>query len=221
MLKPKRKITKQEIKRDPFLETIDKLESNFEKNKRTFLNIFLGLIAAAFAINFIIKKQEQKNLDSKSALGIAIVAYDNSDYENAKFQFESIISEFNGTKAHDISNFYLGRIHFEKNEFVKSKSFLNAFIKSGDLQNFYIGALKMLTHIALQNDEHEKAISMLDNGISKTSKINSIEIKLIKTLVLKDKGNINEAKSLINEIITEEKLPRHLKQKSEEIIGMM
>ncbi len=203
------------------METIDKLESNFEKNKKTFLNIFLGLIATAMVINFLMKKQEQKNLDSNSALGIAIVAYDNNDFENAQFQFESIISEFNGTKASDIANFYLGRIHFEKNEFMKSESFLNAFIKSGNLENFYVGALKMLTHIAIQNGEHDKAITMLDNGVNRTSKINSIEIKLIKTLVLNDKGNIDEAKSLINEIISEEKLPRHLKQKSEEIRGMM
>ena len=49
MLKPKRRITRKEIKRDPFLETIDKLENSFEKNKKTFLNIFLGLL------NFSIK----------------------------------------------------------------------------------------------------------------------------------------------------------------------
>ena len=37
MLKPQRKITRKEIKRDPFLETIDKIEYNFEQNKKTYL----------------------------------------------------------------------------------------------------------------------------------------------------------------------------------------
>ena len=34
MLKPQRNIIRKEIKRDPFLETVDKLEYNFEKNKK-------------------------------------------------------------------------------------------------------------------------------------------------------------------------------------------
>ncbi len=51
MLKPQRKITRKEIKRDPFLETIDKLEYSFEQNKKTYLNIVLGIIAVIiFAI---------------------------------------------------------------------------------------------------------------------------------------------------------------------------
>ena len=42
MLKPKKKITRKEIKRDPFLETIDKLENSFEKNKKTFFKYCIG-----------------------------------------------------------------------------------------------------------------------------------------------------------------------------------
>ena len=34
MLKPKKKITRKEIKRDPFLETIDKFENSFEKRQK-------------------------------------------------------------------------------------------------------------------------------------------------------------------------------------------
>ena len=53
------------------------------------------------------------------------------------------------------------------------------------------------------------------------SKNNSIELKLIKTVVLIGQGKTNIAKSLLDQIISEEKLPQHLKQKSEELIGMM
>ena len=221
MLKPKRKITRKEIKRDPFLETIDKLENTFEKNKKTFLNIVLGLIATAFVINFLLKKQNQKNVDSNSALGVAIVAFENKDYENAKFQFESIISEFKGTSAFSIANFYMGKIYFENNEFVKSESFLNTFISSGETEILYLGAIKMLIHIAIENSQYDKAIKLLDNGSRKLTKNESIELKLMKILVLKDQGRIDIAKSLLDEIILEEKLPPHIQQKSEEIIGMM
>jgi len=221
MLKPKRKIMKREIKRDPFLETIDNLENSFEQNKKTFLNIALCLVAGIFIINFLLKKQEQKSTDSNSALGLAMVAFENEDFENAKFQFESIISEFGGTVAFSTANFFLGKIYFENNDFVKSESFLNTFISFGDPEILYFGAIKMLSHIALQNNQYDKAIKLLDNGSKNVSKNESIELKLIKTLVFKDQGEIDEAKNLLNEIISQEKLPIHLKQKSEELIGMM
>ena len=221
MLKPKKKITRKEINRDPFLETVDKLENSFERNKKTFLNIVLCLIAGIFIINFLLKKQEQKSTDSNSALGMAMVAFENGDYENAKFQFESIISDFGGTVASSTANFYLGRIYFENNQFVESESFLNTFIYSGEPEILYFGAIKMLTHIALKNSLYDKAIKLLDNGLKSVSKNESIELKLMKSLVLKDQGKIDKAKSLLDEIILEEKLPRHLKQKSEELIGMM
>ena len=221
MLKPKRKITKQDIKRDPFLETIDKLEYSFEKNKKTFLNIVLAIIAGGFIVNFLLKKQAQKNIDSNSALGVAMVAFENRDYENAKFQFETIISEFDGTTAFNTANFYLGRIYFENNEFEKSESFLNTFMISGEPQILYLGAIKMLTYIAVKNNHYDKAVKLLDDGSEKISKSDYIELKLIKALVLRDQGKTDMAKSLIDEIILEKKLPRHLKQKSEEISAMM
>mgnify|MGYP003324844478 CR=1 FL=1 len=58
MLKPKRKITKQEIKRDPFLETVDRLENSFEKNKKTFLNIVLGILVGVFIVNFLFEQTQ-------------------------------------------------------------------------------------------------------------------------------------------------------------------
>ena len=75
----------------------------------------------------------------------------------------------------------------------------------------YLGAL----------NEYNKAIKLLDNGLRRMSKNDAIELKLIKTHVFILQGKSDQAKSLLDEITSEEKLPRHLKQKSEEIIGMM
>ena len=221
MLKPKRNITKKEIKRDPFLETVDKLENSFEKNKKTFINILLAVLAGVFIVNFLLKKQGQKNIDSISALGIATVAFDNRDYENAKFQFETIISEFSGTKASSIANFFLGKIYFENNQLEKSEACLNTYIKSENSEILYVGAVKMLTYIALQKSQYDKATKLLDNISNKISENDSFELKIFKIFVLKNLGQLEKAKNLIEEMMLSEKLPRHLKQKSEELIGMM
>ena len=222
MLKPQRKIIRKEIKRDPFLETIDKIEYNFEQNRKTYLYIALGLIAVIISANFLLNKQSQKDIDSNSALGIALVAFDNEDYENAKFQFETILSDFSGTNSSNIANYYLGKISFENNDLTKAESYLNEYLNNSEPDILIPGTIKILSNIALKNNEFEKAIKLLDRGLRLGLDNNiSNEFKLLKVSILIEQDKIEIAQNILNEILLEKKLPIHLKQHSEELIGMM
>ena len=222
MLKPQRKIIRKEIKRDPFLETIDKIEYNFEQNRKTYLYIALGLIAVIISGNFLLNKQSQKDIDSNSALGIALVAFDNEDYENAKFQFETILSDFSGTNSSNIANYYLGKISFENNDLTKAESYLNEYLNNSEPDILIPGTIKILSNIALKNNEFDKAIKLLDRGLRLGLDNNiSNEFKLLKVPILIEQDKIEIAQNILNEILLEKKLPIHLKQRSEELIGMM
>ena len=222
MLKPQRKITRKEIKRDPFLETIDKIEYNFEQNKKTYLIITLGIIAVIIFVNFLLNKQSQKDFDSNSALGIALVAFDNEDYENAKFQFETILLDFSGTNSSNIANYYLGKISFENNELIKAESYLNEYLNNSEPDILIPGTIKILSNIALKNNEFDKAIKLLDRGLRLGLDNNiSNEFKLLKVSIFIEQDKTEIAQKILNEILIEKKLPIHLKQQSEELIGMM
>ncbi|MEC7849346.1 MAG: tetratricopeptide repeat protein [Candidatus Neomarinimicrobiota bacterium] len=222
MLKPQRKIIRKEIKRDPFLETIDKIEYNFEQNRKTYLYIALGLIAVIISGNFLLNKQSQKDIDSNSALGIALVAFDNEDYENAKFQFETILSDFSGTNSSNIANYYLGKISFENNDLTKAESYLNEYLNNSEPDILIPGTIKILSNIALKNNEFDKAIKLLDRGLRLGLDNNiSNEFKLLKVSILIEQDKIEISQNILNEILLEKKLPIHLKQRSEELIGMM
>ena len=222
MLKPQRKITRKEIKRDPFLETIDKIEYNFEQNKKTYLYIALGIIAVIISVNVLLNKQVQKDIDSNSALGMALVAFDNEDYENAKFQFESILSDFSGTNSFNIANYYLGKISFENNELIIAESYLNEYLNNSEPDILIPGTIKILSNIALKNNEFDKAIKLLDRCLRLGLDNNiSNEFKLLKVSILINQDKVEIAQYILNEILLEKKLPIHLKQHSEELIGMM
>ena len=222
MLKPQRKITRKEIKRDPFLETIDKIEYNFEQNKKNYLYIALGIIAVIISVNVLLNKQVQKDIDSNSALGMALVAFDNEDYENAKFQFESILSDFSGTNSFNIANYYLGKISFENNELIIAESYLNEYLNNSEPDILIPGTIKILSNIALKNNEFDKAIKLLDRGLRLGLDNNiSNEFKLLKVSILINQDKVEIAQYILNEILLEKKLPIHLKQRSEELIGMM
>ena len=222
MLKPQRKITRKEIKRDPFLETVDRLEYNFEQNKKTYMNIALAAIAAAFIINFLLNKQTQKEFDSNSALGIALVAYDNADYENAKFQFETILSEFSGTGSSNIANYYLGKISYDNSDYNMSEIYLNDYLDSYESDILVPGAIKMLSDIAVKDNRSRDAILMLDRGIKLNMNINiKTEFKLSKILILRSLGDNKAAESILSDILSDKNISSTIKKRSEELVGMM
>ena len=222
MLKPKRKITRKEIKRDPFLETIDKIEYNFEQNKKIYLNIAIGVIGGIFLINILLNKQEQKDIDSNSALGVALVAFDNADYDNAKFQFENIVSDYSGTNSSNVANYYLGKIYFDEKDLNKSEEYLNKYLNDAEPNVLVPGAIKILSSIALNNSEYDNALKLLNKGIRLKLNANIInDFKLLKVSILKEQGKLEIALNILNNILSDESLPNHIKQRSEELMGMM
>ena len=222
MLKPKRKITRKEIKKDPLLDTIDSIEAKFQKNKKTYANagilVFLVLIGGYIFTN----KQNQNKIDSNSALGLAMVAYSNMDYENAKFQFESIRSNFGNTSSANSSSYFLGKIAFEKGDFVNSSLYLNDFLKNSDDDILVCGAIKILTEISLKNNNPEEALRNLGKSAKyKFSNSLMLDLELMKVTTLLIMDDSNRGKIFLEKIDNQKDLPSHIKQRIEELYGMI
>ena len=222
MLKPKRKITRKEIKKDPLLETIDSIEAKFEKNKKTYGNIgilvFLVLIGGYIFTN----KQNQNKIESNSALGVAMVAYSNMDYENAKFQFESIKSNFGNTISANTSSYFLGKIAYENSDFINSSLHLNDFLKYSDDDILVCGAIKILTEISLKNNYFEEALRNLDKAKNyKFSNSLLLDLELMKASIFLNMDDSENGKVILEEIGNQKDLPTHIKQRLEELYGMI
>ena len=222
MLKPKKKITKKEIKRDPFLEAVDKIEYSIEKNKNTYINVIIAVIVIFIAGNFFIKNQKDKENSARSALGLALVAFDNGDYENAKFQFESILSDYDNSESANVANYYLGKIAFENKDFANSMLYLDRFFNSGELDILIPGAVKMLSNIELKNNNKEKAISYIDKGINNSKSVNiKIDLNLYKALVLINEENKKLALKVLEILNNDYDLSANQKRFYEELMGMI
>ena len=53
MLKPKRVITKKEIERDPFLESVNKIQIHFQDRRSDYMKIALGLIVVLIGFSIV------------------------------------------------------------------------------------------------------------------------------------------------------------------------
>ena len=222
MLKPKKKITKKEIKRDPFLEAVDKIEYSIEKNKNTYINIVIGIIVMLVGGNLFLKNQIDKENSAKSTLGLALVAFDNGDYENAKFQLESILSDYDNNESTSVANYYLGKIAFENNDFANSFIYLDKFFNSGGLDILIPGAVKMLSSIEMKNNNKEKAINYIDAGINSSESLNTkIDLNLYKALLFINENDKKRALNVLEILNNNYDLSLSQKRHFEELMGMI
>ena len=222
MLKPKRKITRKEIKKDPLLETIDSIEAKFEKNKKTYGNLAILVILVFIGGYIFTNKQNQNEIESNSILGVALVAYSNMDYQNAKFQFENIKFNFGNTSSANISSYFLGKIAYENGDFTNSSLHLNDFLKYSDDDILVCGAIKLLTEISLKNNNYEEALRNLNKSKNyNLSNFLMLDLELLKASTYLYSNDSNNGTAILEKINNQKGLPVYIKQRLEELYGMI
>jgi len=222
MLKPQRKITRNEIKRDPLLETLDRIESGFENNKKTVTNVGVFLIATVIGLYIIYNNSKQNELESNSAFGIAMIAYTNNDYKNAKFQFETILSNFDDTDGSDIANYFLGKIAYKNNNYDDANLYLNNYLNSASEPLMACGAIKLLHSISSQKSNYNESIDILKKGnkfnLSEGSKLELQILEIITDIKLNDFAN---ARKKLDKILKLKNIPQSIRLQADELSGMM
>ena len=222
MLKPSRKILRKEIKKDPFLETFEKIENRFQDNRKTVINVLIFFVAIIIIGSIYINNQNEIKLESSSAFGAALVAYSNLDYENAKFQFESISSSYKGTESEVLSKYYLGKIAYELGNLNEAKLFLNDFLDNTKEATLVCGAIKQLVDIAYLENNFLKSLDI----ISKAKKfdindVSKLDLKLLEINTFIKINDLNSAKIEIGMVLNRKDLPVHIKQKLNEFEGLL
>ena len=222
MLKSSRKILRKEIKRDPFLETFEKIENRFAKNKNTLLNVLFVFVGIIIVSSIIINNQNEIELESNSAFGAALVAYSKLDYDNAKFQFESISSSYEGTENELLSNYYLGKISYELGNLNEAKLFLNDFLDNTKKATFVCGAIKQLVDIYYKESDFLKSFDI----IAKAKKfdindVSTLELKLLEINTFIKINDLQSARIEIRKILNRKNLPAYIEQEINEFEGLL
>ena len=222
MLKPSRKILRKEIKKDPFLDTFEKIENGFEEHRKTVLNVLIFFVAIIVIGSIYVKNQNDIDLESSSAFGTALVAYSNSDYDNAKFQFESISSNYEGTESEILSNYYLGKIAYELGNLDEAKFLLNDFLDNTETATLVCGAIKQLVEISFNENDFSKSLDIIAkankfdlNNVSKN------ELKLLKINTLIKMNDLQGAKTEVEKILNNKSLPSYVNLKINEVEGLL
>ncbi len=222
MLKPKRKISKQEIKIDPFLEFINNGQQWLKDKKKIIYQVVFGVIAVIAIIYFINNNKTNSATEAEALLGKAILAQDLNDMENAKFQLQTLINDYEGTKYGNEGNYYLGKIYYNSGGLVTAESFLDKYVKSGDNYLLMTTAYKLLSEIAISNDNKDTAEDYLRKGTKYAEgTVYHDEMSLLLANQLLINGNNNKARKIVDNILERENSSILIKKNAEELKGRL
>ena len=220
MLKPKKKLNKKEIQRDPFLESMDKAQSHFEHHRNNYFKGLVGIMVLVIAFNLISDKRSGRNNEANAALGKALVALEQGDTKNAQFQLESIISEYSGSESAQNAGYHIGKIMYASGDYKGAEIYLSQYLSDQTVDILIPSTAIMLADISERNSDTVSALSFFDIGMNWSKDNHGKRILNLEKAKLNYKqGNLEDAKHIVGKILSEKDLTPVQKQIAEELLG--
>ena len=220
MLKPKRKISKREIQKDPFLEFINNAQKWLQDRKKLIYQVLFGIIAVVAAVYFLSNNRINSGKEGEALLGKALLSQDIGDIENAKFQLKNLVDDYDGTKAGIEGKYYLGKMSFDDGEIETADEYLTEYVKKGNNAILLTTAYKLLSESATKNSNSEEAEEYLQKGRKFAEKtVYHQEMSLLLANQLFKNGKIEKAKKIVDDILQQENILFSIKKTAEELQG--
>ena len=222
MLKPKKKITRKEIQRDPFLETVDTAQAYFENNKTLYTQIISGVLVLVAGFMCLSNKNRMHVKEGNIALGNALIAIDQTDLSNAKFQLETVYNDYSDTKPSFQAGYFLGKIYFDEGNFELAKKYVTNFSDNSSNEMLLVSSAKMLSDIEMQNNNFKSAITLIRDTKKKVnlaSLRNLLDLDEARLLI--QSGLIDNARAKLNSILDLKDIPNDQKQTAEQLLGQI
>jgi tetratricopeptide (TPR) repeat protein len=128
MLKPKKKISKKEIKEDRLVTSYFEATTWYQTNKKIVNGVLTGIVILAIVIVAYMNNVSSNNLKATTELGKVLMYYDQGKYDlaiNGNLQdnirgLQSIVDEYGSTKAGELAGFYLANSYFSLGDYDKA-----------------------------------------------------------------------------------------------------
>ena len=183
MLKPKRKILRQEIEQDPFIEKMFSIKNHFELHKKNYLRSIAGFAGTLLIISLLLRSQSTNANNASITLNKAMVFMAQKDNLNAMIFLQEANDNYSNTDAGLDAAYYLGKIHFDREDYLVSENYLKDYANNGNNKLLLGASCQLLADIYKINKDLENAI-----------KYQKLQLKYINSKVDKAYANINLAK---------------------------
>ena len=201
MLKPKRKITRDELKKDSFVESVFELRSYLKDNLTILSRIGGGLVLIIALAIFFGQSSRNNFREAEFLLTQSSLYLDNGDTQNAKILLQELTDEYSGTEPGRLGSYYLAQLHLKSNNSESALPLLLNYSKKGENSFLLSSANHAISSIYHQNNDIKNAIKYQLASIknSKTEKDGAFSSIKLAELYIKD-GSFKNSSNILDEI---------------------
>ena len=221
MLKPRRKIIKKELKKDPYIEFLAKAKNNVDKNRTLYMRWALGVVTVIVAVAFFSNNLQNSKDAAAESLGKALVTLASGDVDNATLQFEFVADEYDNNESGNLAKYYLARSHFNDKDYLAASSYLNEIADASfKLTQFPFSIYKMLALIALEDGDQAAAVDHYEQALAK-AEVTQQEQNIVLDLadVLLTMGDFGRSLELVQKVLDEAAPRTPVHNRAEELFG--
>lgn len=121
MLRPKKKITKKEMKKDPVLEKIAQIDEFVRQRQKIVFYVTIGLVVVVVLSVLLIKSKQKADVEAMGELGLAEQSLAREDYDDAILRLENIVTKYKRTRGAGMATLLLGRSYMAKNDWENAR----------------------------------------------------------------------------------------------------
>ena len=222
MLKPKRKITRDQIKNDSFVETIFDIRSYVMDNSYLLSRIGGGFVVLLLIIVFLGQSSKNNKREAEFLLTQSNVYLDNGDSQNAKIILQELVDEYGNTESGRLGGYHLAQLYMKNNDMESALPLLLNYSKKGENSFLLTSANEAISSLYQENNDIRNAIKYqsvaAENSYSKKKEALS-KLKLIE-LYIKD-GSLDMSANLLNELKFEHKDNPNMMKNIDYVSGLL
>ncbi len=168
MLKPRKRLTKREIKEDPLVTKYIQVKQFWIKHQKEF-NIIVGVIAVVVIIGFLmIKSKKRAEIKANSELAIPETYYHFRDYERSIPELETIIEKYPGTHSAGIAIYFLANAYYNEGEYDNASNYYEIYLDDYSDEDIFISSSLAGKAACKENKEkYEEAAELYFRAVKK------------------------------------------------------
>lgn len=128
MLRPRKRITKRQIKQDKLVTVALKVTDFVNQNSKYLITSVIGVIVVVLAVLVFTKSKKEAEERASLKLTQAIAEYNQQNY-NAVIEITTeIVEKYKGTNSAGIATFYLANSYFFKKDYAKALKYYTKYL---------------------------------------------------------------------------------------------
>lgn len=176
MLKPRKKITKKELKQDQLVTTYFKVVEYLRNNRRLVSGMTTGIVIAAIVVVVYMNNRRASNAEANTELSSVLQLFDGGAYQLAIngdptrniTGLKSIVDNYGGSVSGERAKIYLGDCYYYLGDYDNALKYFKDY--DGSDRMLEASALAGVAEVYEVRKDYEKAADYFDRAAARDSK---------------------------------------------------